>query len=79
MTNEGIAHSWFRFLHIVGNPVELCYPTVISNTPKFLHYAITSEHVVDPCQHKCLSILPQIFHKAMRGVSVLVDSFLGRC
>ncbi|GAB6026097.1 hypothetical protein CHUAL_012300 [Chamberlinius hualienensis] len=77
MTNDCIAQSWFRFLHLLGNPIELCNPATIGQTPQFLHYAIISESVVDPARHECLAALPQIFHKAMKGISVLVDSFLG--
>ena len=55
---------------------SVCFQ-VISNTPKFLHMAITSESVIDPHQHECLKALPSIFFKAMRGISVLVDAFLG--
>ncbi|KAJ9585304.1 hypothetical protein L9F63_002889, partial [Diploptera punctata] len=50
MTNDCIAQSWFRFLHCLGNPASLCRPAVISQTQKFLQFAITSENVVDPCQ-----------------------------
>ena len=39
--------------------------------------ALTSESVIDPHQHECLKALPGIFFKAMRGISVLVDAFLG--
>ena len=74
-----MAQCWFRFLHILSNPVDLSRPEVISSTPKFLHMALTSESVIDPHQHACLRILPSIFFKAMRGISILVDSFLGQC
>ncbi|XP_054710281.1 ral GTPase-activating protein subunit beta-like isoform X3 [Uloborus diversus] len=77
MSNECIAQAWFRFLHTLGNPVDLCRPEVISQTPKFYHFALSSEMVVDPCQHPCLAVLPQIFYKAMKGISNLVDVFLG--
>ncbi|XP_050404785.1 ral GTPase-activating protein subunit beta isoform X2 [Patella vulgata] len=77
MTNECIAQTWFRFLHIVQNPVDLCHPEIISQTPKFLQYALTNQAVVEPSQHECLLKLPPIFHKAMKGVSVMVNSFLG--
>ena len=78
MTNDCIAQSWFRFLHCLGNPASLCRPAVISQTQKFLQFAITSENVVDPCQHPCLSTLPLIFLKSMKGVAWLVDAFLGK-
>lgn len=78
MSNECIAQAWFRLLHTLGNPVDLCRPEVISQTPKFYHFALSSEMVIDPCQHPCLALLPQIFYKAMKGVSNLVDVFLGK-
>lgn len=78
MSNECIAQAWFRMLHTLGNPVDLCRPEVISQTPKFYHFALSSEMVIDPCQHPCLALLPQIFYKAMKGVSTLVDVFLGK-
>ncbi|XP_035223369.1 ral GTPase-activating protein subunit beta-like isoform X3 [Stegodyphus dumicola] len=77
MSNESIAQAWFRLLHTLGNPVDLCRPEVISQTPKFYHFALSSEMVIDPCQHPCLAVLPQIFYKAMKGISNLVDVFLG--
>lgn len=78
MSNECIAQAWFRLLHTLGNPVDLCRPEVISQTPKFYHFALSSEMVIDPCQHPCLALLPQIFYKAMKGVANLVDVFLGK-
>ncbi|XP_063235788.1 ral GTPase-activating protein subunit beta isoform X2 [Bacillus rossius redtenbacheri] len=77
MTRDCIAQSWFRFLHCLGSPVVLSRPAAVSQTQKFLQFAITSESVVDPCQHPCLAGLPDIFLKAVRGVAGLVDAFLG--
>ncbi|ESO90184.1 hypothetical protein LOTGIDRAFT_233979 [Lottia gigantea] len=77
MTNECIAQTWFRFLHIIQNPVDLCHPEIISQTQLFLQYALNNEAVVEPSHHECLQKLPSIFHKAMKGVSVMVNSFLG--
>lgn len=77
MSNECVAQAWFRLLHTLGNPVDLCRPEVISQTPKFYHFALSSEMVIDPCQHPCLAVLPQIFYKAMKGISNLADVFLG--
>lgn len=76
-SHDCIAQCWFRFLHCLGNPVNLSRPTVISQTPKFLQFAIASENVVDPCQHPCLTALPQIFFKAIKGIAGQVDAFLG--
>lgn len=77
MSNDCIAQSWFRFLHCLGNPANLCRPAVVSQTQKFLQFAITSENVVDPCQHPCLAALPLIFLKAIKGIAGQVDAFLG--
>lgn len=79
LSDEALKQTWFRFLHLIGNPVELCFPEIISKTDKFYHSACASENVVDPRQHPCLQNLPNIFHKAMKGVANLVDTFLGIC
>ncbi|XP_022914595.2 ral GTPase-activating protein subunit beta isoform X2 [Onthophagus taurus] len=76
MTNDCIAQSWYRFLNTIGNPVCLTKPEVISRTPTFLHFAISSG-VVDPCHHSSLQVLPLIFLKAMKGLAGQVDAFLG--
>jgi len=69
-----VSQSWYRFLMIIGNPVDLSSPEIISRTRKFAYFA--TECVVDPRQHPCLDILPQNFFKAMKGLSQLVDTFL---
>ncbi|KAL3276294.1 hypothetical protein HHI36_024193 [Cryptolaemus montrouzieri] len=76
MSNDCIAQSWYRFLNIIGNPVCLTKPEVISQTQKFLHFAINDSDVMDPCQHPCLEVLPNIFLKAIRGIAGQVDAFL---
>ncbi|XP_017782958.1 PREDICTED: ral GTPase-activating protein subunit beta isoform X2 [Nicrophorus vespilloides] len=78
MTNDCIAQSWYRFLNTIGNPVNLTKPEVISQTQKFLQFAISgTQGVVDPCQHPSLQALPLIFSKAMKGIASQVDAFLG--
>ncbi|XP_059176419.1 ral GTPase-activating protein subunit beta-like isoform X2 [Physella acuta] len=77
MSSESIAQCWFRFLHILQNPVDLSRPSVVSNTPKFLQYALTCDAVVDPSYHPCLSRLPFVFLRAMKGISAMVNAFLG--
>ncbi|CAB3260513.1 unnamed protein product [Arctia plantaginis] len=79
MSAEAVMQSWYRILHTIGNPVDLCRPHVISQTPDFLQYSITQEEGTrDPSQHPCLQALPSIFHKAMKGIAAHVDAFLGR-
>ncbi|XP_045133683.1 ral GTPase-activating protein subunit beta-like isoform X2 [Portunus trituberculatus] len=77
MSKDCIAQVWYRILHIIGNPVDLSRHTVISKTPAFLKYAISSALVIEPSQHPCLQMLPSIFLTAMKGISGLVDAFLG--
>ena len=76
MSNECIAQCWFRFLHIYSNPVDLTHTTIIGGTEPFIFTHNNS--LVDASNHPCLQQLPEIFHKAMRGVALLVDAFLGK-
>jgi hypothetical protein len=78
MTNDCIAQSWYRFIHSLGNPVELCRPALVSQTQHFYQYAIVAENVIDPTHHPCLSALPGIFLKSMKGVAAMVDAYLGK-
>ncbi|CAH0399484.1 unnamed protein product [Chilo suppressalis] len=77
MSAEAVMQSWYRMLHTIGNPVDLCRPHLISQTPDFLQYSYSAEEGRDPSQHPCLTALPGIFHKAMRGIAAHVDAFLG--
>ncbi|CAG2186876.1 Ral GTPase-activating protein subunit beta [Mytilus edulis] len=77
MSYDTIAQCWFRYLHVLNNPVDLCHPDIISNTPKFRQHAMPGNGVVDPIQHECLNKLPYIFFRAMRGISIMVNAFLG--
>jgi len=45
LSDDCLTQCWFRFLHILSNPVDLCRVDVVSETPKFLHFALTSEKV----------------------------------
>lgn len=78
MSNDCIAQSWYRFLNTIGNPVNLTKPEVISQTQKFLQFAISTDDVMDPCHHPCLQALPTIFLKAIKGIAGQVDGFLGK-
>lgn len=50
---------------------------MISQTEKFLQFAISTDNVNDPSQHPCLQALPLIFLKAIKGIAGQVDAFLG--
>lgn len=77
MSNDCIAQTWYRILRSIGSPIALCSPQIISKTPQFMHWAVTRSDGLEPFQHSCLLILPQIFLKAIKGISSQVDAFLG--
>ncbi|KAL1421624.1 hypothetical protein MTO96_004013 [Rhipicephalus appendiculatus] len=77
LSGEQLAQAWYRFLHVLGNPVDLCRPEVVSQTPGFYSLLEASDSIVDPFQNPCLAALPHIFHRAMMGIATLVDATLG--
>ncbi|XP_055920313.1 ral GTPase-activating protein subunit beta isoform X9 [Eupeodes corollae] len=77
ITNECVAQTWYRFLRTIGNPTALCYPHIISKTSHFMQWALTRDKGAEPYQHPCLLLLPQIFLKAIKGISSQVDAYLG--
>jgi hypothetical protein len=42
-----------------------------------MQYILLRDDSIEPHQHPCLQILPQIFLKAMKGIASQVDAFLG--
>lgn len=67
LKEDVLKQCWYRFLHIIGNPIDLCFPNLIYSSDisnKVLHEIF-------------LNILPFIFHKAIKGICTLVDIFLG--
>jgi len=77
MSPECVAQSSYRFLHILGNICELSQPGLVSSSQPFFQAALSSLDVIDPHSHPCLDILPDIFLKAVCGVSQMVDAYLG--
>ncbi|XP_063311815.1 ral GTPase-activating protein subunit beta isoform X3 [Pelobates fuscus] len=78
MDNECVTQTWFRFLHMLSNPVDLSNPSIIGTTPKFQEQFLNVSGMTQELnQYSCLKQLPHIFFRAMRGVSCLVDAFLG--
>ncbi|XP_067623760.1 ral GTPase-activating protein subunit beta isoform X2 [Eurosta solidaginis] len=77
MTNDCVAQTWYRFLRTIGNPTALCSPHIISKSSHFMQWALTHDKGAETYQHPCLQALPQIFLKAIKGISNQVDAFLG--
>ncbi|CAH8502139.1 unnamed protein product [Heterobilharzia americana] len=74
MPNENVKEAWIRTLYLIGNPVDLSHERVICNTPIFEEYKKYSHY--DRIRWTCL-YLPYIYHQALRGLSMIVDGFLG--
>lgn len=77
MSHENLSQTWYRFLILIGNPVELSNPNLISRTEEFYHSACVSDNVLDPRQHPCLNVLPQVFLNSIVGLKEYIESFLG--
>lgn len=75
--SDCLVQTWYRFLHILGDPVELSHAKIIGNTPQFLLYIKTHEPRTEPWKHDCLRELPQIFYNAISTLAIIVDGFLG--
>nr|XP_029131577.1 ral GTPase-activating protein subunit beta-like [Labrus bergylta] len=66
MDDERVSHTWFRFLHLLSNPVDISRQGLVGSSPPSVEETIRGD-----------GHLPHIFFRAMRGVSTLVDAFLG--
>lgn len=67
-----------QFSKITVSQIALCSPQVISKTPQFVQWTVSRTDGLEPHQHPCLLMLPQIFLKAMKGIASQVDAFLGK-
>lgn len=66
MNFDVVSQTWFRFLHILGNPVDLCLlPTTSYQYSSYPVAAVTS------------SLMSDNFKRAMKGVSSVINTFLG--
>ena len=78
LNNKCLVQSWFRFLHIMGNPVDLSDKEIIGNTPKFKEHVLSNPSLHQPSEHSCLSSMPQNFYAAMKGIATVADTLLGK-
>ena len=75
---DAVVQCWFRMLHTLGNPVDLLYPEIITSTPAFQQAVAEGADSASGLVQSYITLLPQIFHLAMEGVSTLLYLFLGR-
>lgn len=67
-----------KIIFVDVSQIALCSPQVISKTPQFVQWTVSRTDGLEPHQHPCLLMLPQIFLKAMKGIASQVDAFLGK-
>lgn len=77
MSHDTLSQTWYRFLNLIGNPVDLTNPHIISKTNEFYDFACASENVMDPSQHPCLNVLSGMFTNSMLAVRDFVETFIG--
>lgn len=69
MSQETVSQSWFRFLHIIGNPIDIC--NVLTGQKLFE----SSTFYNDPSNHS--SQLADNFKRAMKGLAALTNVLIG--
>ena len=80
MNTEIVSQSWFRFFHVIGKPIEFCDSV---HTSKLLEFVRVSrmhkeiENLSSISQFTCIKKLPMIFLEVLKGISRIVDAFLG--
>ena len=75
LSDGALVQCWYRMLHIVGNPVELSYPPLLSQSPAF-QQAKASMPAKSDSLHPSLKHLNEVFYQAMSSVSSMADMFL---
>ena len=72
LSKERCVQTSFRFLHILGNIVELSQEAALSRAPGLRAAGLQSDRVLASLQN-----LPEIFLRAVTSVSDMVDGYLG--
>ncbi|CAH8496598.1 unnamed protein product [Schistosoma mattheei] len=66
--------SWIRMLYLIDNPVDLSHERLICNTPIFEEY---KKYNCNDRIRWTSVYFPYLYHQALRGLSMIVDGFLG--
>ena len=72
LTKDRGVQTSFRFLHILGNIVELTQEVALSRAPGLVAAGLQSDRVLTSLQ-----LLPEIFLRAVTSISEMVDGYLG--
>lgn len=84
MTTETVLQAWFRFFHIIGKPLDFCDQSIIQKTleqarqQRILKDYENSTYTNQTINNfSCVKKLPFIFLEFIKGISRIVDLFLG--
>ena len=81
MSTETVSQSWFRFFHIIGKPIEFCDSVHIGKMLEFARVNRMQKELENAnmvAQFSCIKKLPTIFLEVLKGISRIVDAFLGQ-
>ena len=84
VSKDRIVQSWFRVVHLLGNPVDLCHPhtppNLVSPSSELEQLALGASAAASPSgqQHALYVFHAALYHRAMTAVAIVVDLFLGR-
>jgi hypothetical protein len=76
MSTETVLQAWFRFFHIIGKPIDFCDINSISKSLR-MQKDLDNSNQLNTTNFTCIKKLPVIFLESIKGVSHIVDSFLG--
>ncbi|KAH8860570.1 Ral GTPase-activating protein subunit beta [Schistosoma japonicum] len=74
LSDENAKEAWIRMLYLIDNPVDLSHDSLICNTPIFEEY---KKYNYNDRVRWTAIYFPYIYHQALRGLSMIVDGFLG--
>jgi hypothetical protein len=80
MNAETVSQSWFRFFHVIGRPIEFCDTYHASKLQEYVRVSRIHkdmDNLTTLTQFTCIKKLPGIFLEVLKGISRIVDTFLG--
>lgn len=78
MNYDILSQTWYRFLSLIGSPIDLTNPSVISGTDSFYNSIYGANDQSESINQHLCSVLPHMFHNTMLGLKDLIETFLGR-